>query len=170
MRVAVERKPRRAVPWILHLSKYFQENLNFFTKSLRDTLFVEKNQKSIFLGHWAWNKHHLSKTPEKVFYGCHLGKALCAGPSQKQQMWLRHTEGPDAAITLYFAGRERKGKAGRTERVWNQGSDHFPLPITSPQNSKGNDDTEVTPRNSKGPSLGIIMMHEEGHSFLRQQE
>lgn len=48
MRVAVERKPRRAVPWILHLSKYFQENLNFFTKSLRDTLVCWKKSEINF--------------------------------------------------------------------------------------------------------------------------
>lgn len=38
-----------------------------------------------------------------------------------------------------------------------------------PKEAKGNKSTEVPPRNSKGPSRGIITMHEEGY-FLRQQD
>ena len=73
------------------------------------------------------------------------------------------------AEAVYFAGREKEESEGWRSRVWNRGSGHFPFPIPLPD-PKGNDYTEVTPRNSKGPLLGIITMLEEEYLFLRQQE
>lgn len=52
----------------------------------------------------------------------------------------------------------------KDEGRWNRGSGHF-LPF--PKEAKGAKSTEGPPRNSKGPSLGKITMHEEGYISLK---
>lgn len=43
----------------------------------------------------------------------------------------------------------------------------FPIFYTSVPNPKSNDYTEVSPRNSKKPFLGIITMHKEEYLFFK---
>lgn len=114
----------------------FQKTLIFYNTIEGNIRVYWKKSEIIwfFLGHRAWNKHRLSKTTGKVWNWYHLGKASQHGRAQKQQTWLRHTEGPWRCCNGLFCWKGGRREGWRRRGRMEPGVRPFPVSSTSPQN------------------------------------
>lgn len=121
--VAVEWKPRKAVPWILLFTKYFPKQfLKIFLQNHWRSVLKKTRNIYIYLGHWAWSKHRLPKTMEKVcdFFWSHLAKGHPSWWAVSETAnTVRHSV---TGCGCYFAGREMGVKDGG---IWNQWAGRF---------------------------------------------